>query len=135
MADLVVVVEDVLASTGAATDTGVAGQDLLSGQAVYLDSATGTIKKAVDTSAAAAAAIGITLHAAYADQPIAYIKAGGITLGCATAVGAVYGVTDTAGGISLISERAAGDYITILGIGSSITEIVLRINASGVAIA
>ncbi len=134
MADLVPVVADVIKSTGAVTDTGTAGMGILAGELLYLESATQTLKLAIASSAAAAAAVGIALHSSLTNQPVTYIKGGNIILGCAIAVAETYCVTDVAGDIGLVSDRGANDYMTLLGVGSSITEIELRINRSGVKI-
>ncbi|HUX02636.1 MAG TPA: hypothetical protein VMY35_16875 [Phycisphaerae bacterium] len=134
MADLIPVAADVLKYDGAQIDTGIAGAAIVAGQVIYRDS-TGVLQLADDTTAIKAAALGIALNGGAVGQPITYAKAGGIDLGCAVVVGVVYGVTDTAGGISDIVDRASGDYVTILGIGVTASRINLAINKSAVAIA
>jgi hypothetical protein len=133
MADLSVTPANVLPYAGAKIQEGRAGEALTAGQAVYLHT-DGKVHKADCSTLAKAAAVGVTLNGAAAGQPVSYAQAGGVNPGATVAVGAVYGVTDTAGGIGPIGDRSTGDYITILGIGVTTSRINLAINASGVAI-
>ena len=132
MADLTVTPANVLPYSGARIQTGRAGETITAGQALYLKDADGKLYKADDTAAAKAAAVGIALNGGAAGQPISYLEAGGLNPGATVGVGVVYGVTDNPGGIGAISERAVGDYITILGVGVTTSRIDLAINASGV---
>jgi len=134
MADLVITPANVLAYGGAPTKDGVAGETLTAGQTLYRKAADGKLYKAAATSAALAAAVGVALNGGAAGQPVKYCEGGGLNPGATVAVGTIYGVTDTAGGIGPVSERAAADFITILGIGITASRINLAINASGVAI-
>lgn len=134
MADLTVTPANVLPYSGARIQTGRAGETIAAGQALYLKDADGKLWKADDASAAKAAAVGVALNGGAAGQPISYLEAGGVNPGATVVVGVVYGVTDTPGGIGAISERAVGDYITILGVGVTATRIDVAINASGVAV-
>jgi predicted transcriptional regulator len=134
MADLVVTATSVVAYGGARKQTGVAGEAITAGQAIYKKAADGRLWKADCTSAAKAAAVGVALNGGAAGQPIAYVRSGGLNPGATVAVGTVYGVTDTAGGIGAISERAAADYVTLLGVAVTASRIALALNASGVAI-
>ena len=134
MADLVVTATSVVKYTGAKTGQGIAGETITAGQALYL-STTNLLMKADDTTALKAACVGIALNGGAINQPIQYVTSGGINPGAAVAVGLTYGLTDTAGGIALISERASADFMTILGIATTTSRIQVNINASGVAIA
>jgi len=133
MADLSVTAGSVLLYDGASKGSALAGETITAGQTLYRHT-DGTVKKADDTSAAKAAAVGIALNGGAAGQPIAYLSAGGINPGGTVVVGTVYGVTDTAGGIGAISERGTADYVTVLGIGTTASRIEVAIQISGVAI-
>ena len=135
MADLVSVAASVVKYTGARTATGIAGETIVAGQALYLSGSPAVLMKASDVSAAAAACVGIALNGGAVNQPITYLISGGINLGCAVAVGIPYGATDTAGGIGAISERATADYLTILGIATTTSRIEVNIRQGGVAVA
>jgi len=134
MADLSVTPASVLPYAGAVIQTGRAGETLLAGQALYLKAADGKLWKADDTAAAKAAAVGVALNGGAAGQPISYAQSGGVNPGAVVAIGTIYGVTDTAGGIGAVSELATPDFVTILGVATTVSRIDLAINASGVAI-
>ena len=133
MADLVVTATNVVKYTGARTANGIAGETIAAGQALYLAS-TGLLMKADDTTATKAACVGVALNGGAINQPIQYLTGGGLNPGAAVTVGATYGVTDTAGGVGLISERASADFITILGVATTTSRIEVAINRAGVAI-
>jgi hypothetical protein len=133
MADLTITAANVVAQTGSSTQDGTAGASITAGQPVYFDATTSTIKLAVSSSAAAAATRGIALHAAATGQPIKYLTAGPLTAGATLAVGKIYAVSGTAGGIQPQEDIGTGEFVTILGIATSTTTLNVTINASGVA--
>jgi hypothetical protein len=138
MADLVITAADVKAGTNARTADGTAGEALTAGEVLYRDSTDNKIKKAdADTSAATATAVGIALHASLDGQPIKYQFAGNITIGAATVVAQTYVLSDTPGGIRQCDDVAigSGDFTSILGVAPSVTEITLKFDNSGVALA
>jgi hypothetical protein len=134
MADLVVTATSVVKYAGAKTANGWAGETIIAGQTLYLDSTTGLLKKADDTTAAKATVVGIALNGGAINQPIAYLTGGGLNPGAAVTVGLAYGITDTAGGIALISERGSGDFNTFLGFATTTSRIEVNIIKAGVAI-
>jgi len=134
MADLVITPANVLTYSGAQTESGTAGEAVTAGETLYRHT-DGNLYRADCSTAAKARAVGIALNSAAAGQPVAYAKAGGLNPGATVAVGTIYGVTDTAGGIGPVSDRATGDYITILGVGTTASRIELAINRSEVATA
>jgi len=133
MADLVVTADDVVVAAGAQTDLGTAGEAITAGLTLYKGAA-GTLLKALADTSPHAAAVGIALNNAAEGQPVSYVKAGGIDPGATVVVGTIYGVTDTAGGIGDVAERASADFVTILGIGTTASNIDLAINHGGVDI-
>ena len=134
MADLAVTAANVVIYTGASTGSGTAGEALTAGEPLYKHT-DGKYYAALADTALHAACVGVALNDAAAEQPITFIKSGGFNPGAAVTVGYVYGITDTAGGISLISERAAADFPTILGFATTTSRIELDINKPGVVIA
>lgn len=140
MADIAITTTEVVPSTTSGDiQHGVAGEAITIGHSVYRKASDSKIYKAVDTSAAAAACLGIaTSTVVAANQNISFQHSGTITIGASASItaGAIYVVTDTAGGISVESERGAGDYMTIIGIGNASNGIVIPSSgpfASGVA--
>lgn len=133
MADLSITAANVVAGSGAKKTTGTAGASVTAGQVVYLDSATNTYKLA-DTDSATAAVrspAGIALHAASANQPLTVLTTGPITIGATVAVGDVYYLSGTAGGLAPAADVAAGDYPCIIGICTSTTVLDVKIHEAG----
>lgn len=133
MADLTITATSVAAGGNARTRDGNAGAAITAGQVVYLDSTTNTYKLADNDSATAAvrSPAGVALNGAASGQPVRVQTSGLITIGATTVVGEVYCLSSTAGGICPIADIAAGDYNTVLGVGTSVTQILLNITEAG----
>jgi len=134
MADLTITAANVVKYDGARTTIGTAGETITAGQTLYRKAEDGKLYKADASTAAKATCVGIALNDAAANQPVVYLTAGGINPGATVVVGTIYGVTDTGGGIGPISEREAGDYISILGVATTTSRINVVLSISGVAI-
>jgi hypothetical protein len=133
MADLSITAASVVAGSGAKKAAGTAGAAITAGQVVYLDTATNTYKLA-DTDSATAAVrspVGIALHAASANQPLTIVTSGPVTIGATVAVGDVYYLSGTAGGLAPFADVAAGDYPCIIGICTSTTVLDVKIHEAG----
>lgn len=136
MADLSVTAANALASTSAAGKArGTAGATITAGQAVYLDAATGTLKLAVKTSLAAAAAVGIALHGAASGQPLEYVyQDDDYTPGATLVAGTCYTVGATAGNMAPSADLASGNYATFMMIAKSTTKAILRVLPTGATV-
>jgi hypothetical protein len=138
MADLTITATSVLAGTGAVKENGTAGAAITAGQVVYKDASDAGKFKLADNDSATAAVrspYGIALHGAASGQPLTVLKSGPITIGATTAVGVVYCLSSTAGGICPNADIATGDYNTIVGIGTSTTVIDVNFQEAGAATA
>jgi hypothetical protein len=138
MADLSITAANVVAGSGATKESGVAGATITAGQAVYKDASDGGKFKLADNDSATAAVrsfYGIALHGASSGQPLTVLKEGPITIGATVAVGTVYMTSSTAGGIAPVADAATGDYVTVIGIGTSTTVIEVQPLAAGAAVA
>ncbi len=114
---------------------GIAGETITAGQLLYKDASNSNkLMKAVTTTAATAACVGVALESASAGQVLKYQTSGDYTCGSTSAPGVYYAVSDTAGAIALASDNATGDFATLFGIGISTTKIRIGIVRSGVAI-
>lgn len=134
MADLTITAANVIAASGATINWGTAGATITAGQAVYKDSADNNDYKLCDADAAGTANCdGIALCGASDGQPIAVITQGNLNPGATVAVGTVYAVSTTAGGIAPEGDLASGDYVTTLGIGTTASNIKIDINNSETA--
>jgi hypothetical protein len=136
MADLSVTAGSVLHTSGTKT-TGVAGAAITAGQALYLDSATNTLKLAqADGTAAEAAVVGIALHAAGIGQPITYAANGSVmNIGATTAKTTTYLVSAAAGGIAPQADITSGQRITRVGYATATDgSFVVDIKATGASV-
>ncbi len=132
MADLSITAGSVKAQTGSGTKTGVAGETITAGQALYYAS-NGKYYKASTSTATTAKVVGIALNGASADQPLSMLTSGDIDIGGTVAIGAVYVASDTAGNIAAAADNGSGDYVTVIGIGKTTAIIDVSINVSGIA--
>lgn len=137
MADITVTAASVLASASTGVlAIGTAGASLTAGLPLYKDATdSNKLKSCISSSAAAANCVGIALHAAASGQPIEYITAGDLNPGGTVVVGRIYCVSANAGGIAPQSDLSAGQFVTILGIGTTTSNISLGIKAGGIAYA
>lgn len=135
MADISVTAASVQKTANTSIKAGVAGATVTAGQPVYKDSADeDQLKPALATAAATAACVGIALNGAADGQPLRYATRGNLTFNAALAAGQTYVVSAAAaGGIAPVADMGTGNFVTVLGIGTSTTNLKLNINQSGVA--
>jgi hypothetical protein len=135
MADLAITTSEVKAGPGATVRAATAGENLTPGEPVYMDRGANTLKKADADTIHEAEAIGICLSTTTSGDTAYYILDGEVILGATAnpAVGTIYVVSTTAGGIAPESDLGTGDYVTILGVGTTSDGLKLGILASGVA--
>jgi hypothetical protein len=137
MADLVITAANVVKGADAAVVLRTAGAAVSAGQTVYEDPSDGNKFKLCDADAGTAAVRstkGIALNNAAINQPLVVQTGGRITIGAAVVPGTVYVQSDTPGGIMPAADLEAGDFVTVLGVGVSATDIDLNIHSSGVAV-
>jgi hypothetical protein len=135
MADVSVTATDVKARPNATIGTGTAGAAITAGQPIYKDTSDSNKYKLADKDAlAASVAAGIALHAATANQPIDFVKSGGIELGSVVKPGTIYVVSSTAGGIGTSTDIVATDYTTTVGIATATNILSVSIQAGGVVV-
>jgi hypothetical protein len=133
MVDLAITASQVLPgldSAGATFENGTAAVAVTAGQAVYLDTSTGTYKLADNNSTSPEAIVrGIALHAASAGQPLRIQTGGPLTLGAGAApvVARPYVLSGTPGAIAPVADLATGMRTTILGVGGATNTLILRV--------
>jgi hypothetical protein len=136
MADVSFTVTSIKPGTGAQKQRGTAGATLTPGMAVYLDTATSTWKIGhCETSATTAAVSGIALGAASSGQPIIVQTGGNLTTSAHLSLASPVYVLSAAGAICPSADLANGDYITVIGVATSTTNLKLGFTASGVVAA
>jgi hypothetical protein len=134
MADYSVTAASVVKTANTAISEGIAGGTITAGMAVYIDTADSSKLKACDADVSATSvAAGIALHGAANGQPLKYATSGNLTFNTAFTTGDVVCVSTTAGGIAPYADLASGDFVTVLGIATSTSNLRLQINASETA--
>lgn len=136
MADLTITAANVVSGAGAVRESGLAGETITAGQAVYLDTSARKYMKADSNSATAAArqARGIALHAASLNQPLAVQTSGDITIGATLTAGTAYYLSDTPGGICPLADVGSGEYVCLLGLAKSASVLAIDIQFPNVAL-
>lgn len=133
MADLSITAASVVYVSGSVDKSKNAGATITAGQTVYLDSDTDTWKLCdSDSSATTAACAGVALHGSLSGQPLAVQTDGVITIGATLVQGNPYYTSDTAGGIKPVADMDADDYVCLLGVAISTTNLQLILNFPGV---
>ena len=126
MADVSITAASVDNSANGVLETVTAGATVTRGQPVYKDSADSNEYKPAQATSTKYAALGIAMTDAGDGQPLVICrKDASFTIGGTVAVGVVYAVSATAGGIAPIGDLTTGDYTTVLGVGLTTSTIKL----------
>lgn len=135
MADLTITAANVAkGATNNRTRQGTAGGTITAGMPVYLDSADSEYKACQANAATTDEAVGIALHAASDGQPLTLLVGGDINMGATLTVGEVYVVSAAAaGGVAPIGDLTTGNYVTILGVATTASNLSLDIQVSSTA--
>lgn len=136
MADISITAANVVAGYAGNTVAAKALAAITAGQIVYRDAATGNFGLADNNSATAAVRVpfGVALNTAAANQPLAVLTSGPITIGGTLTAGVTYYLSDTPGGLCPVADLASGEYPSIIGIATSTTVLNVDISPSGVAL-
>jgi len=137
MADLVITASAITPGTATGfsfnKSTGLSGEGITAGQSVYLKSSDSKIYLAdANASVDTAAAVGISLHAALAGQPISYGTSGPLNFGVILLAGKWYVVSATPGGIAPVADLTTGWYSTMLMYGYSTSIGILMPTVTGI---
>jgi hypothetical protein len=108
------------------------GEAMTQGQSTYLSTDNKWYKADADTSSASMAK-GVVMTPASTNGYGDIALSGPIAIGATVAVGQVYVVSTTAGGIAPYADLGTGDFVTILGVADTTSTINLSINATGIA--
>lgn len=139
MADLSITANSVVQGAGATViKTGVWGETVTAGQGVYQKSSDSKWYKAQCDGTAEESGYGVSVGVALAggalNQP-AFVQTGGtITIGATVAVGTVYVVSETAGGICPWADLNSDDRLTVLAYASAAGVLTLAVSATGVSV-
>ncbi len=130
MADITVTAASVRRGSGYTETTGLSGEAITAGQLVALDESDGYyyLSDCDHATTARRKITGVCLNnAAGAQQAITVQTAGIFTVGGTVAVGVIYIMSGNAGGIAPVTDVAASDTVSILGVGVTTGTIKLNI--------
>lgn len=133
MADLVQTAANVRVKAGATTEDFTAGESIVPGDVVYIDSTDSKAKKASDATAAQADVKGMAASYAEDGTLVNVVKKGTVDVGAAATEGETYVASGAAGKWAPVGDLATGNFVTTLGRGNSDGDIELAISASGIA--
>ena len=141
MADLSVTAANVLAGSGATIEDGTCGEAAVTaGMSMYWKTSDRKWYMAQHDGTAAASGyatgsrVGISLNGAAASQPIKILREGNLTAGATVGIGTIYYVGTGYGGICAAADLATGDYVTLLGVGTTTAIIKVSPIISGVQV-
>lgn len=134
MSDFVITNTAVVAADNAVKESGLAGETITAGKAVYKSPTTKKWMLADSNSATPAAktAGGIALNGASLNQPVTVAKSGDITMNAVLTAGSAVYLSDTPGGLCPDADVGAGENVCQIGIAKSTTVLAVRITAPGV---
>jgi len=133
MADLTVVAANVKPAASSLTKNGIAGEAIDAGQSIF-EAADGAMELCENDQAALDADCkGIALNDAAADQPVQWVYGGDINMGAILSIGAVYVVGAAPGGIAPEADVVATEFLTVIGVATTTSNLKLGILPSGVA--
>ena len=132
MADISVTAANVARVDGVTQDV-TAGATITAGQLVYKDTSDSNEHKPIDADVEASAVIaGVALNGAADGQPVRILTTGNLNPGGTAVVGEVYCASTNSGGIAAYGDLATGDYVSVLGIATTASNIKIAINNSGI---
>ena len=137
MADLSFTAANVVADYQAKIKSGVAGEAISAGEAIYVKAADDDelwIAKH-DGTALEAVAVGIALADATDGATVTYITEGELAVGSILTAGVVYGLSATYGAVAPITDTGSSDYVTVLGVAKSAGTLEVKIIVSGATLA
>lgn len=134
MADLSVTASAVVAGSNATRDTGIAGETITAGKAVFLNAATNRWMLSDNNGTGTREVKGIALNGASANQPLAVLKDGDITIGATLVAGTDYWLSATAGGICPRADLATGMDTIQIGVAKSTSVLAVAIQDPGVTL-
>lgn len=133
MANITITGANVVPAEGYGFVDKVAGATLTRGMPCYVSATTGQalIADANDT-ATKAEVVGIALQDAAAGQPVRLMTSGTLAFGTVLTAGTVYVVSATAGAIAPYADLTTNDFVSILGVATSTSNLRVNLINSGI---
>lgn len=132
MADVTVTPANVEMTDDTVATTGIAGEALVQGQSAYLNSSGSRwYKSESDDTEAKAETRGIVMTPAATGAQVVIATGGTIKPGATLSANTVYVLSVNSGRFAPIADLATGNYVTLIGIGKSTTELSLLLDPQG----
>lgn len=140
MADLVITASAITPGTATGfsfnKNAGIAGETITAGQSVYQKAADSKIYLAdANVTSAEAAVVGVSLHAALANQPIQFATSGPLNFGAILTAGKWYVTSATPGGIAPVADLVSTWYSTMIMYGYTTSIGIIALNPTGIVLA
>ena len=132
MADLSITATGVLASTNAFSEPCQWGETVAAGASVYKSATDGKMYNAECDVLAHVSVYGVALTGGAVNQVGQVQRTGNITIGATVGVGTIYVLSAAAGKICPSADLASTNYVSIIGVGVSATDIQLAVLNTGV---
>jgi hypothetical protein len=133
VADLTITAANVVPVGAPVMKSGYAAVAIIAGQAVYLDSATNTVKLSKADADVTSQVDGIAMNTAAIGQPVWYMTAGVLALGAVLAAGKIYVLSGgAAGAIAPVADLVTGWRTTMLGIALTTGQLSITIHVTKV---
>ena len=132
MADITVTPGSVVKYGTSTTSEVVSGEAIDAGEIVYLSASDGKYYLTDSDDAAKDEASGIALSTAATGQPLVIQVAGEVNPGGTLAVGETYYVSENPGKLCSHAGAGAGKYITVVGVASSTSKLLLIFTVTSV---
>jgi hypothetical protein len=130
-ADLSITAASVAGGAGQAVTVQNASASITAGQALYTSSGQWALAKSNGT-AAQATLTGIALSTGVSGQPLVAQTAGNINLGATLVVGTYYVASpNNAGGIAPMADLSSGNYVSLLGVATTTSNLQMGISNTG----
>lgn len=135
MADLTITAANVVSASGSVRGQGFSNDTILAGKAISKDPNDGLLYLADNNSATAARkrTDGIALNTASPGQPVDFHVSGNLNPGATVAVGTIYVLSATGGGICPAADLASGNVTDIIGVATTTSNINVSLHNSGAA--
>jgi hypothetical protein len=134
MVDIVITPANVIAGGNSTRDSGIAGEALLAGKTVFLNTTTNKWMLSDNNGSGTRSVGGIALVGASLNQPVTFIKSGDLALGATLVAGTAYYLSGTPGGICPVADLVTGMDPVLIGIATSTTNINVSIQDVGVTL-
>lgn len=134
MTDLAITATSVLPGSNAVKDSGIAGEAIAAGKAIFLNTTTNRWMLSDNNGTGTRIVNGIALNAAAVGQPVDYQKGGDITIGATLVAGTDYWLSGTPGGIAPRVDLVTGMDPILIGIAKTTAILTLAVTDVGVTL-